>query len=419
MTNRDKIKCLCNIAENFGKAFDVEKLYGAYKEELSYTHVNKNSNSSIETRDSQLQEILTSEKNLPELIKYIQRYTDYKELNRYTLNQCSALVSSEERLHYWSNKKIVYSFTKEMADCLLSRESIKGAADIPVTAFTYLPHDSFFINLNQEENDISGIFKQHNSELLGLLVTKRRPLPGEKAEISFDTVYLNPTSHKKSHIDTKTLTFFTDQTNMSIEKAIFSQYDEDTKFLSKMIKSEKIAETAKEVLREKVERMLQMNLEMQQIITKYIPLVLYLAAEKAQIKEVSPAKEKRPLPNKGKLKNLSQKVEPKKFIVGEEFAINYRKYQAARSSSSKSSSDGTSYTMAPHARKAHWHHFWKGSDVNPEKNGPRRLVLQFVEETFIHKELKEMVRPTVISVDSSSKADSDITDISEEDEKDF
>lgn len=29
MTSRDKIKSLCNIAENFGKAFDVEKLYGS------------------------------------------------------------------------------------------------------------------------------------------------------------------------------------------------------------------------------------------------------------------------------------------------------------------------------------------------------------------------------------------------------
>ena len=427
MTNRDKIKCLCNIAENFDKTFDVKKIYEAYKEELSYTCKGKK-NSSFYSRAGGLQGALDSGEFYPDIMKYFEKNTNYRFPNdpwNHESSSYNALMSgiswvaSDERIHYWADKKIVYNFTKEMKECLLSEDSIKSADNIPINAFDYLPYDSFFICLDQSESYFGDLLSHNNSsEILGILITKRTPLPEERPEIAIDVIFTDPDCIIKSGINMRTLNFFIDQAHVSLKDTIVSMYKEEVKLYTEFHKNQKIAKVARDYSEIEIES-LQQDLLIEPIIAKYIPLVLYLAAENAQIKEVKPPKEKKPLPNKGKLKNIPQKTEPKKFIVGEEFAINYRKYQAARSSSSKSSSDGTSYTMAPHARKAHWHHFWKGSDVNPEKNGPRRLVLQFVEETFIHKELKEMVRPTVISVDSSSKADSDITDISEEDEKDL
>lgn len=70
--------------------------------------------------------------------------------------------------------------------------------------------------------------------------------------------------------------------------------------------------------------------------------------------------------------------------------------------------------MPPHMRKAHWHNHWVGSDENPEKNGPKRLVLYWQETTFIHLELKDLLDPTVIEVEDDKEAQQVTPEIEDE-----
>ena len=46
-----------------------------------------------------------------------------------------------------------------------------------------------------------------------------------------------------------------------------------------------------------------------------------------------------------------------------------------------------------HVRRAHWHHYWIG-----KQDGERRLVLKWVAPSYIHKELYDVMQPSITIV---------------------
>ena len=118
------------------------------------------------------------------------------------------------------------------------------------------------------------------------------------------------------------------------------------------------------------------------------------------------------------------KSQVNKFEVGEQFAINYRRFVASKKAVDKDNENdsverhGAKGVMkAPHERRGHWHHHWVGSDINPEKNGPRRLEVRFQPPTFIHKDLEAMVRPTVIMVKEENNLNKEVFEEELEEER--
>ena len=125
------------------------------------------------------------------------------------------------------------------------------------------------------------------------------------------------------------------------------------------------------------------------ILSLCLPYVLYLSSINREVSE-----KKYHVANK-KVKKKIEKVNT--FSCGEEFSLRVRNFKAK--SSSMNGEDGLMLigegkSKAPHIRRAHWHHYWKG-----KRNGEKReLIMRWIEPTFIHKELFVNQKPVNVRV---------------------
>lgn len=125
------------------------------------------------------------------------------------------------------------------------------------------------------------------------------------------------------------------------------------------------------------------------ILSLCLPYVLYLSSINREVSE-----KKYHVANK-KVKKKFEKINT--FSCGEEFSLRVRNFKAK--SSSMNSEDGLMLigegkSKAPHIRRAHWHHYWKG-----KRNGEKReLIMRWIEPTFIHKELFVNQKPVNVRV---------------------
>jgi hypothetical protein len=109
-------------------------------------------------------------------------------------------------------------------------------------------------------------------------------------------------------------------------------------------------------------------------ISKYFNLVLLLCCKNMEIVGHSSV---RPGPSLHRKTNA-----PMMTTTERSFDIGFRQgaaLRAAEQSARDSASEVTGRTVAPHVRRAHWHHFWVGSRDAADRN----LVLHWIAPTFV------------------------------------
>lgn len=112
-----------------------------------------------------------------------------------------------------------------------------------------------------------------------------------------------------------------------------------------------------------------------------VQAILYICAQNADIKE-NEAQKKIYKPTS---KVRDQYKEVRSWDVGETIIKSFRSTHSAQSSGTRGQrgENGGGWIMRPHMRRAHWHHFWKGTGDN------RELILRWVAPTFVNKDLGE------------------------------
>lgn len=296
----------------------------------------------------------------------------------------------------WNQSKIVYNYTTEMASNLLDNAGDLEERSIPVDVLKHLPYRMFFLGLDAASK---------NDEFIGFFVRTN----DDKAVISLVMNTLNPKS-KSSYDLSETFVSLYFKENITVNDL----YREIEDSLSKKRQNSedvyhKLGVNIDDQREAQIRNEYEINRDNSTVIVKLLPLFLYLATEKPDIKEfTNPADKKKP---DGKVKPVkgdkpAEKIT--KYSVGEEFTIKYRKFQETCAEYERIKGESAEVVlrkMPPHTRKAHWHHRWVGSDLNPEKNGPRRLRLDWQEATFVHLELKDLLCPTVIEIEKDKAAE--------------
>ena len=110
-------------------------------------------------------------------------------------------------------------------------------------------------------------------------------------------------------------------------------------------------------------------------ITKVLNLVLYVCSVNADITQ---AYQPSPSPKKGNPKKRNRKSQAFIYDVG--FRIGPA-LGAVRSQKTLPIS-GAGSAKAPHVRRAHWHHYWKGP-----RDGERKLILKWISPINVNMSL--------------------------------
>lgn len=119
-------------------------------------------------------------------------------------------------------------------------------------------------------------------------------------------------------------------------------------------------------------------------------IVLYIQAQNADLQA-------RPNPPRKKARKSSMpKQKPPKVIdVGYHIGQTIRRPRTAPIPyPGDADSKGGGWTVRPHSRRGHWHHYWTGSKSEPES---RKLILKWTHPTFVHADDKDD-KPTVYKV---------------------
>ena len=115
-----------------------------------------------------------------------------------------------------------------------------------------------------------------------------------------------------------------------------------------------------------------------------IQLILYLCAENKDVVERKRLefnkKKSQPKKKKVKKKQIQKEAKIQEWAVGSVITKQFKRSTYTPSDSQNGNANGTK--KSPHMRKAHWHHYWVGARESEE----RRLVLKWVQPSFIHAE---------------------------------
>lgn len=124
-----------------------------------------------------------------------------------------------------------------------------------------------------------------------------------------------------------------------------------------------------------------------------IQLILYLCAENKDVvekKRLEFNKKKPAAKKKKKNKQTPKKPKIQEWKVGSVITKNFKRPDYAPVESHSGTGQGSS--KSPHMRKAHWHHFWKGT------GDTKRLVVKWIAPMFINKGDSKEVAMTINKV---------------------
>ena len=299
----------------------------------------------------------------------------------------------------WNQNKIVYNYTAEMASNLIDNAGDLEERSIPVDALKHLPYRMFFLGIDVASK---------NDEFIGFFVRTDE----DKAVISLVMNALDPKS-KSSYDLSETFVTLYFKENITVND-LYREIEDSSSERRQSSEDvyRKLGVNIDDRRKEHIQEEYEIHRDNSTVIVKMLPLFLYLATEKPDIKQfVNPADKKKPDNKEKKGNKPAEKIT--KYSVGEEFTIKYRKFQETCAEYERIKGESAEVAlrkMPPHTRKAHWHHRWVGSDLNPEKNGPRRLRLDWQEATFVHLELKDLLCPTVIEIEKDTESEQQTED---------
>lgn len=247
----------------------------------------------------------------------------------------------------WRKTKQIFTFDPKLVQ-VLRKQEIEG--DLPVDVIKTLPYQSFFIQTDSFDN-IDGVF-----------------------------VYFDDNGYADGDLELRFMIL----------------NDTETASLPlHLIKGKTLRECIDVTAGEKLGYLSGSEESLQNVydsMNTLLQMVLYLCSDNKDVVE-----KKRldftPKSNVKKKKKNAKKTAAKKpteWNVGTVISRTFNKSTYAPQESTLGTGIGSS--KRPHVRKAHWHHYWKGSRSNPEE---RKLILHWVAPTFINK--PEAETPTTIN----------------------
>lgn len=414
MTSRDKIKILMRKADELKELFNKSCVtedtvkralfskFDVTDEEYKalMKHVAQQDKSVrfymelLEFSKEKQQKFLDEWNKTPDIHKYPDLETFMDQEGMYVVSRIKIELMVLYNAYQWAENRSYYNYTKEFSDALISSAEQEDTNDIPVETLRYLPHDAFFIDgavLDAFNETSNGTY---NGQFMGINVFKFEEDNEEKLKLTpmyygsgatGDVITVNvdiPISSKMTYKEL--LEQFKEKTEQ--EKNVFVDlYGPDfanEEYLSDLKDECDICEKCLQTL----------------------PLLLYLTVEKPDLKKSGETQKEEPNKPQRKQQKTGLQDNVQKYTVGHEYTIKYQKFvkSVEQHNTTEHSANEFIRRMPPHERSGHWHHHWHGSETNPEKYGPRRLVLHWQDPTFVHMEYKDYIDPTVWEVDQDN-----------------
>ena len=246
-------------------------------------------------------------------------------------------------LDKWIRNKQVYRPEATFSKYLLKTDSLS----IVPYYLEHLPYSTFYLDLTEASK-----------------------------EIDFGDIHGTFVNITKGFNDTYALTLYI----ISNQKLMFSYYLNMNEVSMKKISMEMFEEsvTLDTIPRSKVLTNVEStDVPAQKIMLMVLQMICYLNVKKPDIK---PADEMRKTyhPRKsGNIKNTYSEVMINE--VGVTIGSTISSAETKKTSDTTSEATGTHRSPSPHMRKAHWHHFWCGS----EKDDTKHLELRWIEPVFV------------------------------------
>ena len=140
-------------------------------------------------------------------------------------------------------------------------------------------------------------------------------------------------------------------------------------------------------LKETIDKYMKVSTDVYSLINFFIQIVLYLCADNADVEENYIQKQIYK-PSVKKVKDSYSEL--RKWDVGFRYGKAIKRLrQTERKSSSNNSSEhheGSHSRKRTHVRRGHYHHFWRGT----ESNGNRELILKWISPVVINAEYENI-----------------------------
>lgn len=334
---------------------------------------------------------------------------EYSTMNHYLIEQTEAGKLSKEAeqtaaweyngetniypFYLWHTDKVTYRFDPEIEELLSQQaQSFDEDMEIPSKILEYIPHKIFFVKTNTSpltDEDRKYIKKRHRNNYLAK-----------------DSKQLGFFFHYGDVYAVKDGVSFMDTERKCLEIFVFSQKNDSAETnvmpISLIFSNE---ETIRDIVDNSVKDFFaygkavpdsmdysseySLNISVLRWALQY---VLYLCSENAEIDQDPVNRQMYRHPTPGFVKNKPREV----FLLdaGKKTGAMIHAFKQKRYES-RSAGSGVSTVRSPHVRRAHWHHYWTGRLSHPEE---RRLIVKWIAPSYIHKEMYELIRPSVAVV---------------------
>lgn len=263
--------------------------------------------------------------------------------NTMTADRAAAVAAELTACWIWRQNKVIYKFDGELASALMEQvKDIQDTEELPVDLLLHLPYPCIYIKCPTILDHVDGFFAWIEWDVKRKAAELRIQIVLEDFTGSIPMVmHLIPGgSIKDCIIDTLKTTAENIKQPVPLENSSF------------------------------------------RIILCAVQMLLYLAAENADVLDVPPALKRAEgqVENRNVIRVIRDKAgEIAEKDVGLRIGATIRRANKRRATQEEA--DVTGATKRPHARRGHWHHYWTGP-----KDGERKLILKWTAPTFIHPE---------------------------------
>lgn len=403
MTNREKIKFLCREAEEFNvllrrNNISFEKVcnFVTYTSPFHPKYVDSKDFSVKET--DRLGDFCAQKNKYLDVLRRLYDKTSSAEVGHAVASALFGVIETYVALSKWSEGKISFNFKSELSDILYDSMDDENKA-IPVEIFKHLPYNKFFI-------DTSCIPATEESEFLnrtlGVIIEVSTPqYIADVPALSFNYITNKENrgigNHKINIALNEDLTI--GDLVKELDEDMERSYQNNKNILGDYVNKNYEEQAVKNAQDNMRKDFVQTNEDLKRMCSYVISQLIYLSIKEPEMK---PNGQTEAFPPKKKSDTVQR------YTVGEEFAIKVRNYineQSAQKPHMGNSYEEALWRMPPHLRRAHYHHYWVGSDQNPEKNGPRRLELRWMEPIFVNAKYKDHVKPSALQVENEQTED--------------
>ena len=276
-------------------------------------------------------------------------------------------VNPEEVVIYdaWKTYKQVFRFDPSFGEEIKDQEI---SETLPASVLEHMPYPLLYVECETPLYDLAGV--GDTAAGFFAFIDWDKPLPDPEGEFGFS---------RHPHLICNLLAKPGSTTIVEIRLDVPTLNDA----VSHLVESTSRSHEMRASMGLKVdERAVKLNTDehMRTVMTQVLNLMLYICSENADIQRgYAPAK-----PSSKNPKKKNRRSEASVQDVGYRIARAIREHRAGEGANAE-----TGAKVAPHVRRAHWHHFWRGP-----LDGERELVLRWLPPIPVNLDKGEAI-PTV------------------------